>query len=530
MRCSSGFGHLHGPFMKRIVPGLALLVAGACVRRAGAPDTVVVLNSRDVQGLDPHTAGQIWQTQVVLSNLYEGLVAIDPEMSLVPGLASSWTNPDDSTWEFQLRHGVPFQTGGTLRAEDVVYSILRARDHPRSVLRASLANVREAKAVAPDRVRIRTAQPDAFLAARLRDVFILSEEWVKTQGEGELEFHSAGTGPYRVTSRTKGVGVDVERFDAYWKGPAAIPKGCFLARGYGDSASSDFITPTSRVMFVGTPRTESYRRAIGRSVPHFAATLSVTYLGFDLHQTKSPTVKLPRGVTGNPFADPQVRAAIAQGVGQKKLIQSRLNEGVVPTELISAGIFGFDPLLKRSLYDPVEARRLMGGTPFREGFDVDLDVRGAMPGIGESLVEDLAAIGIRVHVRSFSDPEFFDRVSHGQSSLYVLRFSCRTGDAQEFFDKWVHSRDATEGMGEFNYSYDVDPVPGLDEEIDGARRELVPVVRREKLQQIMGRVMSAHLAVPLFTDRDYTFGSPDLEWKNRADNYRLLYEMRFAKQ
>ncbi|MEO6324492.1 MAG: ABC transporter substrate-binding protein [Thermoanaerobaculia bacterium] len=535
MRCSRETGHLR--LWKRVALGVALVVScvgGACSRRAPEPDTVVVLHARDIQGLDPHTAGEIWQTQVVLSNLYEGLVAIDPDMSLVPGLASSWTNPDDLTWDFQLRPNVRFQTGGTLDAEDVVFSVLRARDHPGSVLRASLANVKQVSALAPGRVRIRTAEPDAFLGARLRDVFILSQDWVKANGEGALETRSAGTGPYRVTARVKGTSVDVERFDGYWRGAAKIPKGRFLARDYDESNESTLaagtLTPTSRVVFLGVPGTETYKRALRHSVPHFAATLSVTYLGFDLQQATSPGVRLPPGVTGNPFLDPQVRRAVALAVGQKKLIASRLNEGAVPAQLVSTGIFGFDPQLKRSPFDPAEALRLLQASPYREGFEVDLDVRRPTDGVGESIVEDLRALGIIVHVRSHSDPEFFERVAHGKSSLYVLRFSCRTGDAQEFFDKWVHSRDLAQGMGEFNYSYDVDPVPGLDAEIDSARRELIPAIRREKLKQIMGRVMGAHLAVPLFTDRDYTFVSRDLVWQNRADNYRLLYEMRFAKK
>src|SRR5262245_56681486 len=113
------------------------VLAPACARRAPRPDTLVVLADMDVEGLDPHLSGAIWQTLNVLFNLYEPLVTADPQMSLAPGLAVAWSNPDERTWVFQLRQGVPFHTGGVLDAEDVVFSLLRARDHQRSAFRAS---------------------------------------------------------------------------------------------------------------------------------------------------------------------------------------------------------------------------------------------------------------------------------------------------------------------------------------------------------------------------------------------------------
>jgi hypothetical protein len=108
-----------------------------------------------------------------------------------------------------------------------------------------------------------------------------------------------------------------------------------------------------------------------------------------------------------------------------------------------------------------------------------------------------------------------------------LRFTCRTGDAQEFFDKWAHSKDVSRGLGEYNGSYDLCPVPQLDAEIDGARRELSPVVRRDLLQKAMRRLAGAHLLVPLLQNTDYRFVDKDVEWTQRADTFQLAYDMKF---
>ncbi|HEV8267488.1 MAG TPA: ABC transporter substrate-binding protein, partial [Thermoanaerobaculia bacterium] len=208
---------------------VAALTLCACARRASPPDTLVFLNERDVEGLDPHTSGEVWQTQVVLSNVYETLVTFDPQMAIVPSLATSWSNPDDLTWEFRLARNVPFHSGGTLTAEDVVFSLKRARDDARSVLRSALANVTDVAAAGDDLVRIKTREPDASLIARLREVFVVSKAAV-TGPAGDAATASAGTGPYRLARRMPGKYVDLVRFDAYRSGPAAIPNVRFVAR------------------------------------------------------------------------------------------------------------------------------------------------------------------------------------------------------------------------------------------------------------------------------------------------------------
>lgn len=513
--------------MRHFAIGALVCLAVACAPRGRYSDTIVVLGDHDVQGLDPHVSGELWQTQSVLSNLYESLVALDPQMSLKPGVAESWTNPDEFTWVFQIRREIRFHSGGTLEPDDVVFSILRARDHPRSVLRGSLANVQSVKAVLPRAVAIRTARPDALLAARLRDVFILSRRFVETEGEGVLESRSAGTGPYLLTQRKPGESVDIERFEGHWRGPAAVPKGRFVARSYGDPDTDRLVPEGAALVFSADPGTESYRRAIREAIPRFGPNLSVSYLSFDLRSDETPEgVRLPPGITGNPFRDPRVREAISLVVRLQTLMRDRDNQGTLPTQLVPSEVFGFDPILRLPPYDVARARQLLATTPFKDGFEVDVDVRTTKQDFGEPLTQDLASLGIRARVRSQADSAFFERAAKRGFALYLLRFSCRTGDAQEFFDKWVHSRDPKGGLGEFNFSYDRNPVPELDEEIDAVREELNPALRKVSLQRIMGKVMQARLAIPIFSEKDYTFLSKNLDWGNRADNFRILYEMR----
>ena len=60
-------------------------------------------------------------------NFYDPFVTTDPEsFEPVGHLVTDWTTEDDGrTWVFSLREDVPHQNGGTLTAEDVVYSMNR---------------------------------------------------------------------------------------------------------------------------------------------------------------------------------------------------------------------------------------------------------------------------------------------------------------------------------------------------------------------------------------------------------------------
>jgi len=508
----------------------ALLFAGllAGCRDASNPDTLVVLAERDVEGLDPHTSGQVWQTQMVLSNVYESLVAVDRTMALRPGLAVSWSNSDDLTWEFELRPGVSFQDGEPLEAEDVIFSLERARKHPDSVLRVNLATLQEVRAVG-GRVRLRTTEPDASLLPRLREVFIVSRRCVERTGELGLAAHSCGTGPYAIAGRAAGNYVDLARFDHYWGGVPPIPKARFVARTRAAADAGQFVTPSGRLMFWSRPGAARSEPAEGEALRHEGPGLAVLYLSFDLNGPRSPAVLLPDGSRVNPFLDARVREAVGRAIDRERLRRAVSGQAAEAAQFVSAFVTGFDPALAVPTPDPDGARRVLAETPFRGGFQVELDLREIHAGLGPPLAEDLASLGIRVRSHVVSEAEFFRRLREGRSSLAVQRFSCWTGDAQTFYDKVIHSRRPELGYGVFNYSYAENPVAGLDAEIEAARRIMDPHRRLTALSSLTQRVLAARLAIPLLQERDLVFTSPDVEWAPRADTFRLVSEMRFRQ-
>lgn len=498
---------------------LSPLCVLSCATRPAPERVLAVLAERDVEGLDPHTSGQVWQTQMVRANVYEGLVSLDEQMRLVPALASSWSTPDDVTWTFRLRHDVRFHDGSALTPGDVVSSLQRARDHPRSTVRVALAGVETIEPSGPDGVLLRTREPDAYLAPRLTEVSIASSRCLADEPAVAAGRVSCGTGPYRVAERRAGDYVDLLRHEAYRGGAAPIPRVRFVARSSGAPDSAALLPRGALLLFWARPGSPEAAAARGRFRSWSTPGLAVLYLSFDLHAD---------GPRARPFLDARVREAAARALAGAEL-KAALGAASLPaSQFVPAAVLGFDPDRKPPRRDLDAARRLLAATPFAGGFDVDLDLRQIHEAYGPPLAGALASVGIRARPRTFPEAEFFEHVAKGESALALLRFSCWTGDAQSFFDKVLHSKRVADGYGVFNYSYVENPLPGLDEAIDAARRELSPSRRLVLLRAVMNLALEGHIAVPVAQERQEFFASGEIAWRPRADTLVLAKDVGLA--
>ena len=77
--------------------------------------------------MDPHSQNELL-TNNLNGQVYESLVNRDRQLAIVPVLAISWQQSDPLHWRFKLRPNVRFHDGTPFTADDVVFSVLRARD------------------------------------------------------------------------------------------------------------------------------------------------------------------------------------------------------------------------------------------------------------------------------------------------------------------------------------------------------------------------------------------------------------------
>ncbi len=84
--------------------------AGAAAAQGAPGGTLVIGKPYEVNGLDPtlQASQTSWEINAVV---YESLIFLDENLAPAPGLAESWTTPDDRTYVFKIREGVKFHNG-----------------------------------------------------------------------------------------------------------------------------------------------------------------------------------------------------------------------------------------------------------------------------------------------------------------------------------------------------------------------------------------------------------------------------------
>src|SRR6266851_2231231 len=84
---------------------------------------IMVSGSSDLTTLDPALAYD-QNSLSAISLIYTGLVQLNDQQEIQPGMASSWSQSSDGlTWTFTLRTGLKFSDGTQITANDVAYSL-----------------------------------------------------------------------------------------------------------------------------------------------------------------------------------------------------------------------------------------------------------------------------------------------------------------------------------------------------------------------------------------------------------------------
>ena len=115
--------------VKKLLAGslsLALTFSMAGVVQAEAESHLNVAMFMWMDGLDPAEGWNGWTT--MRCGVGETLLTANENMEVVPCLADSWEQVDDTTYKFHIRQGVKFSNGEDMTVEDVKKSIERTAE------------------------------------------------------------------------------------------------------------------------------------------------------------------------------------------------------------------------------------------------------------------------------------------------------------------------------------------------------------------------------------------------------------------
>ena len=382
-------------------PALAALLLSAVP--ALAQQTTLSLGMvLEPPNLDPTAGAAAAIDEVVYANVFEGLTRFAPDGAIVPALAESWTVSDDGlTWTFTLHDGVTFHDGTTFEAEDVKFSLDRARaEDSTNAQKALFAGIDSVEAVDARTVRITLKAPNGNFPFNLAwgDAVIVAPE----SADGNAT-NPVGTGPFRFANWVQGDRVELVRNDAYWGAAPALtqatfrfindPNAAFAAMMAGDvQAFPNFPAPETLAQFQADPR--------------FSVIVG---------STEGETI-LAMNNTAAPLNDVKVRQAIAHAIDRQAIIDGAMFGYGTP---IGTHFAPHNPdyvdLTAQSAYDPEKSRALLA-----EAGVTGLTLRLALPPPtyarrgGEIIAAQLREVGIETEITNLEWAQWLEQVFRGK--------------------------------------------------------------------------------------------------------------------
>lgn len=178
-----------------------------------------------------YTVAFDYPQNTILSNVCESLMRWTPGLTLEPGLARRASNPDPTTWVYDLRSGVRFHDGRTMSADDVVHSLGRQTDPDNAAAWAqNFQNVASVRKTGPLQVTVKLKKPDSQFPQYMATAagVVASKAGVEAAGK---DYGTTGglacTGPFELGTWSKGQSIELTRFDGYWGTKAKAKKAVF---------------------------------------------------------------------------------------------------------------------------------------------------------------------------------------------------------------------------------------------------------------------------------------------------------------
>jgi peptide/nickel transport system substrate-binding protein len=434
--------------------------------------------------LDPANtiiAGDIY----TLNQVFEPLFITNPNGSLVPWLAQSYTTSKDHlTWTFHLRKGVTFSDGKPLTADDVVFSIKREAansDGPLSFLDFAIKSI---KAQGTDTVVFKLKLP---WAPFLSDISVFANAIVPANfgGKSAKAFFQSpvGTGAFLIPSWTPDSNLTLKANPNYWQ------KG----KPYVDSATINYVTDDNQRVLQVT----SGQAQIADSIP--PANVSQLKSNGAVNVEQFPAWQVDLLVFNEQvkyFKDVHVRRAITYAINRPALVQaasfgtSRPGNSFFPPSLEF-----FDADTPTLAYNPTTAKSELAKSAYPHGFSTKLLVSGGDQTYAEFaqiIQQDLSKIGIKVQITTLDHAAF---ESTFQKYDYDMFIDYAINDISDPDEMASFETDYKSG-GSHSYwsSYNDPKVIAL---VHQAEAEFDVTKRKQLYAQIQGLVAQAAPFVPL---------------------------------
>jgi peptide/nickel transport system substrate-binding protein len=316
---------------------------------------------------------------------------------------------DYKTAAFRLRAGLKFQDGEPLTAADVKWTY----EHYKGA-RAKLFHDKLDHIDTPDDRTIVFHFKQPFLD--FMDLYngnvsgigwIVPRHYYEKVGDVGFKLHPIGAGPFKLVSQEPGTQMVFEAWDGYWRREPGVEK--IIVKGIRD--------PSTRLAGLETGELDLAYGMTGKLLPRVMADKQ---LRWDKNFTSAWFLAFPGYADKkSPFHDQRVREAVSLAINRAFLAREETQGIGIPwgnwlsSEQPDA-LRGDGKDLPVPQYDPGKAKKLLAAAGFPNGFEFDWYVP-FVPyfDMGQRVLNDLSAIGIRGKLEALEGPTFRAKVGQG---------------------------------------------------------------------------------------------------------------------
>jgi peptide/nickel transport system substrate-binding protein len=399
-----------------------------------------------IASLDPAFANNqsvMWP----IHQLYNTLVEIDPNLNLVPSLATHWDVSDDRrVYTFHLRNDVFFHdneafpggVGRRMTAHDIEYSFKRIMDPATASSGAWIFNNRidsteGFKALDDTTFRLTLIRPFTPVLGLLSMQYcsIVPSEVVQRYGK-DFRSHPCGTGPFMFQAWEEGLALIFKKNPRYFEKDSAgnrLPYLDAVKITFFDNKATEFLLfRQGELDFINdidasfkdevlTKKGVLRKDWIGKIILQKHSYLNTEYLGMLTDSTKDVVKQSPLRIR-------QVRLAINYGFDREKMVMYLRNSIGTPalSGFIPAGLPSFNAdIVKGYPYDPAKARQLLADAGFPDGKglgEIKLLTIPIYSDLGSFIAKQLEDIGLKIQVEVVQKSFLLEQTAKSQALFF----------------------------------------------------------------------------------------------------------------
>ena len=446
----------------------------------GYKTTLTWAQGADVTSLDPHQGKETPAVQVN-TQIFDTLVTVDPETNeVVPQIAESWEQTDDQTYVFKIREGIKFHDGSDLTAEDVKFSLDRARN---SAAVSYIVNFIEEVTVDDDHtVTVKTTAPYAPTLRNLAIPFAaIVPKAVVEADENAFIQNPVGSGPYKFVEWNHGDHVTLKAFDDYYAGKPETEN--LIMKVIPETSQRTIALETGEVDLAydlavnDIPKVNSDDKLTVYEIP----SLTCWYVSMNMNK--------------KPFDNPKVREAMSMAIDRQTIIDTiNAGSGQTADAIIAPAVFGYYSTGVKE-YNPTKAKELLAEAGYPNGFSTTLWVNDNQSRIEmcQAMQAMLLEVGVQCNLEVLEFGSFISRTTAGDHDLAYFGWTTSSGDADYSYYSLEHS---TQQGAAGNRSFLADP--DVDKLIEEARSNTNEEERKELYKELAIKLDEINNNIPVY--------------------------------